>query len=317
MAGLVVASVGVTAPGRELLRAATALWPGLAVLRDGQQFVAPLALAEALGAGLVVAWAASPSPLRATTAQRDSDGRQAGGVRADRPGLAIAVALLLAPVLLLPGLAWGAAGRLRPVWYPADWLAAARVIDGSRAPGQVLLLPWAAYRRPAWNGGRTVLDPWPRLLSRPVIWNTGPRVGNLQLKPDDPAGRSLRVVQRGLAVAHRLARPALAVVDVAEPVLGAGERVLVAGAARQPRGALEQHEAARDVERVEHAGLAEFLGDRAPAQLRLARQRGQRIERVQRGDVLVGARSSAIAPSALSPAASANRAALSATPAAS
>jgi len=191
VAGLVVASVGVTAPGRELLRAATALWPGFAVLRDGQQFVAPLALAEALGAGLVVAWVASPSPLRATIAQGDSDGRQVGGVRADRPGLAIAVALLLAPVLLLPGLAWGAAGRLRPVWYPADWLAAARVVDASRAHGQVLLLPWAAYRRPAWNGGRTVLDPWPRLLSRQVIWNTGPRVGNVQLRPDDPAGRSL------------------------------------------------------------------------------------------------------------------------------
>ena len=196
VAGLVVASVGVTAPGRELLRAATALWPGFAVLRDGQQFVAPLALAEALGAGLVVAWSASPRPLRAKIAPRDGDGRQAGGVRAggmraDRPGLAIAVALLLAPVLLLPGLAWGAAGRLRPAWYPADWLAAARVIDGSPARGQVLLLPWAAYRRPAWNGGRTVLDPWPRLLSRQVIWNTGPRVGGVQLRPDDPAGRAL------------------------------------------------------------------------------------------------------------------------------
>jgi hypothetical protein len=193
-AGLVAASLGVTAPGRELLRAATVLWPGFAVLRDGQQFVAPLALAEALGAGLVVAWAAGPSAPREKIAQRDHGDRQAGDMRHDRPGVAIAVALLLAPVLLLPGLAWGAAGRLRPVWYPADWLAAARVIDGSRAQGQVLLLPWAAYRRPAWNGGRTVLDPWPRLLSRQVIWNTGPRVGPLQLKPDDPAGRSLNGV---------------------------------------------------------------------------------------------------------------------------
>ena len=194
VAGLAVACLGVTAPGRELLRAATALWPGFAMLRDGQQFVAPLALAEALGAGLMVAWAAGSSPLRAKIAQRDSGDGQARGARADRPGLAIAVALLLAPVLLLPGLAWGAAGRLRPVRYPADWLAAARVIDGSQAQGQVLLLPWAAYRRPAWNGGRTVLDPWPRLLSRQVIWNTGPRVGSVQLKPDDPAGRSLGAV---------------------------------------------------------------------------------------------------------------------------
>jgi hypothetical protein len=101
------------------------------------------------------------------------------------------VVLLLAPVLLLPGLAWGAAGRLRPVWYPARWLTAARLIDASPARGSVLLLPWAAYRSPAWNGGRTVLDPWPRLLSRPVIWNDGPRVGGVVMQPDDPAARRL------------------------------------------------------------------------------------------------------------------------------
>jgi hypothetical protein len=77
------------------------------------------------------------------------------------------------------------------VWYPADWLAAARLIDASPARGSVLLLPWAAYRNPAWNGGRTVLDPWPRLLSRPVIWNDGPRVGRVSMQPDDPAARRL------------------------------------------------------------------------------------------------------------------------------
>jgi hypothetical protein len=154
----------------------------------------------------------------------------------------IAVALVLAPVLLLPGLAWGAAGRLRPAWYPAAWLEAAQMIDHSRAQGAALLLPWAAYRRPAWNGGRAVLDPWPRLVSRQVIWNTGPQVGDVKLKPDDPAGRRLErvilapgpltaalgaagvhfvIVDAGGSVARRLpgcvvlfARPGLAVYQV-------------------------------------------------------------------------------------------------------
>jgi hypothetical protein len=36
-----------------------------------------------------------------------------------------------------------------------------------------------------------VLDPWPRLLSRPVIWNDGPRVGGIVMQPDDPAARRL------------------------------------------------------------------------------------------------------------------------------
>jgi hypothetical protein len=126
--------------------------------------------------------------------RRDID-RPAGG--ADRAGLALAVCLVLAPVLLLPGLAWGAAGRLRPAQYPAGWLAAARLIDTSPAAGKVLVLPWAGYRSPAWNGGRTMLDPWPRLVSRPVIWNDGPQVGPLRLRPDDPAARALDGVIRG------------------------------------------------------------------------------------------------------------------------
>jgi len=145
-------------------------------------------LAEALGAGLLVARAARP---RGSPAPREGG----AGTRADRAGLVtVVVVLLLAPVLLLPGLAWGAAGRLRPAWYPSTWLNAARLIDDSRAPGKVLLLPWTAYRRPAWNGGRAMLDPWPRLLSRPVIWNDGPQVGTVQMRPDDPDARRLAAV---------------------------------------------------------------------------------------------------------------------------
>jgi hypothetical protein len=208
VAGLAIATIGVTGPGRDLLRALSSLWPGAAILRDGQQFTAPLALAEALGAGLLAAWVATPGPLAAwvptpgpLAGRRETGGARPASTRssaaagqrgrAGRAGLGIAAALLLTPVLLLPGLAWGAAGRLRPVWYPASWLAAARLIDASPARGSVLLLPWAAYRNPAWNGGRTVLDPWPRLLSRPVIWNDGPRVGRVSMQPDDPAARRL------------------------------------------------------------------------------------------------------------------------------
>jgi hypothetical protein len=181
--GLAIATIGGTAPGQSLLAAMIRLWPGFAILRDGQQFVAPLALVQALGAGLLVAWVLRP--------RQPASDRRPGRIRADRPALVIAVAVLLAPVLLLPGLAWGAAGRLRPVWYPAAWLSVARTIDGSRDRGDVLLLPWAAYRRPAWNGDRAMLDPWPRLLSRQVIWNDGAQVGRTLLQPDDPAARRL------------------------------------------------------------------------------------------------------------------------------
>ena len=98
---------------------------------------------------------------------------------------------LLTPLLLLPGLAWGAAGRLRPAWYPASYLAAARAIDDSRPPAPCCCCPGSADRTPPWNGGEVMLDAWPRLVSRQVIWNDGTQVGNLALAPDDPAARRL------------------------------------------------------------------------------------------------------------------------------
>jgi len=211
LAGLLIAALGVTAAGRDLLRSLIAAWPGFAILRDAQQFVAPLALAEAVGFGLAITAALNPErPVRAETAgtvagvpepehpaRAAAAGTASGIRRPERParaaaaGIVLAVLALLAPVLLLPGLAWGAAGRLRPAWYPAAWLAAARSLDASPARGSVLLLPWATYRPPPWNHGEVVLDPWTRLLSRPLIWNDGTQVGDVALAPDDPRARNL------------------------------------------------------------------------------------------------------------------------------
>jgi hypothetical protein len=42
-----------------------------------------------------------------------------------------------------------------------------------------------------------VLDPWTRLLSRPLIWNDGTQVGDVELAPDDPRARQLDGVIRG------------------------------------------------------------------------------------------------------------------------
>ena len=213
VAGLVIACLGVTAFGQDLLRSAISAFPGFAVLRDAQQFAAPLALAEAVGFGLAVAWAMNP---RAFLIKRAEPERSA---RPDPAGMAIGVLAILAPVLLLPGLAWGAAGRLRPAWYPGQWLAAARVVDASAAPGSILLLPWETYRTPSWNHGEVVLDPWTRLLSRPLIWNDGTRVGDIELAPDDPRARALDIAIRGsgpLTAALRAAGVRF-VLDDAEP----------------------------------------------------------------------------------------------------
>jgi hypothetical protein len=212
IAGLVIAAPGVTAPGRDLLRSLIVAWPGFAILRDAQQFIAPLALAEAIGFGLAAAAALNPVPFvrpnhpgpagqTGLNSERPARAKAAvtvpGLLKPQRPahaaaaGTVLAVLALLAPVVLLPGLAWGAAGRLRPAWYPAAWLTVARSLDASAGPGGVLLLPWATYRAPPWNHGEVLLDPWTRLLSRPLIWNDGTQVGDVALAPDDPRARSL------------------------------------------------------------------------------------------------------------------------------
>jgi hypothetical protein len=205
LAGLVIAAIGVTSPSRAVLRDLVNAWPGFAVLRDGQQFVAPLALAEAVGLGALVAWIVAGARRQASSATA-----------------ALAAMAVLAPVVLLPGMAWGLAGRLRPVAYPADWLRARQVIDGDPARGSVLLLPWAAYRRYPWNGGEAVYDPWSRLLSREVISNDGLQVGNLTLTQESADSIRLNriVTARGPLTGKLRAAGVLYVVVDAGPLLG-------------------------------------------------------------------------------------------------
>jgi hypothetical protein len=161
-AGFGLAALGVLTPG--LLKSAMGAVPVLAVLRDGQQFVAPLAVLTAVGLGVAL----------------------------DRIRFREAAVLGIAvPIALLPALAWGAGGRLQAVHYPADWAAAERLIDRDPQPGAVLLLPWAAYRSYDWNGGRRVLDPLPRYLARRVVWNDGVVVGSTRLAAEDPRAEAV------------------------------------------------------------------------------------------------------------------------------
>jgi hypothetical protein len=267
--GLAIAAVGVTSPGRAVLRDLVSAWAGFAVLRDGQQFLAPLALAEAIGLGALVAWlvrgdALGPVPgeaLGRVPGGRVPGGRVPGGpvpggrVRgsgARRPAraalapgtprsagagamAALGVMAVLAPVVLLPGLAWGLAGRLRPAEYPTDWSRARQIIDADPARGTVLLLPWAAYRRYPWNGSEAVYDPWTKFLSREVISNDGLQIGRLILAQESSDSIRLnRIITKpgSLTNALRAAGVRYVVVD-AGPLLD-GARPGLAARARLP-----------------------------------------------------------------------------------
>ena len=114
-----IAAIGITSPGRAMLHDLIAAWAAFGILRDGQQYVAPLALVEAMGIGAATAWLLDRFPA----AQGDAPDCSGVG-RHQGPAVVLAVFALVTPLLLVPGMAWGEFGRLRPVQYPADWLVA-------------------------------------------------------------------------------------------------------------------------------------------------------------------------------------------------
>ncbi|WP_436760413.1 hypothetical protein [Streptosporangium sp. V21-05] len=171
-AGLAVGCAGAFLPG--VVEAMVGLWPGFGPLRDGQLYLAPFVLLQAVG-------------LAAVTA------RLAPAVR---PGM------LVLPLLVLPTFALGAFGRLVAADYPPDWSRAQRIVDADPAPGALLTLPWGAYRAFGWNGGRVVLDPAVKLFHRRVVWNDGLPVGlgdgrTLTLATEDPLARRVGAVLAG------------------------------------------------------------------------------------------------------------------------
>ena len=117
-----------------------------------------------------MAWWALPLALGAGLGAR----RLADAVRGRGPavlaaaGLVGAAALLL-PVIAVPDLVWGVGGRLQPVAYPADWQRVRDVVAADAGPGDVLVLPFGAYRSFDWNDDRPQLDPAPRWLTRPTV----------------------------------------------------------------------------------------------------------------------------------------------------
>jgi hypothetical protein len=127
--------------------------PGGGLLRDGQKWAAWWALPLAVGAGL--------GTRRLVTVLRER-----GPARLALP---LAGAALLVPLVGVPDLAWGIGGRLHAVHYPADWQRVRDTLAADDAPGDVLALPFGAYRAFGWNDSRPQLDPAPRWLGRPAV----------------------------------------------------------------------------------------------------------------------------------------------------
>jgi hypothetical protein len=176
----IVLSLAAALPGTGgLLRWAVEHVPGAGLLRDGQKWTAWWAMLAALG------WALAAETLS----------RGVSGLRG-RPGLSdgvrapILAGALLLPIALLPDLAWGGLGRLDPVRYPADWAAVSSRLEPGH--GDVLVLPFQAYRRFSWNDNRPQLDPAPRYLPSGAVIDDTLRVSRTRIRGEDSRAARLR-----------------------------------------------------------------------------------------------------------------------------
>jgi hypothetical protein len=144
VAGLLLALLG----GTPVLGWVAEHVPGGGLLRDSQKWVAwwalPLALGFALGAA-----------------------RAAAAMKRGRTAVLVGAAII--PVAIMPDLAWAGWGRLEPVDYPQDWATVRRILEESPRDGDVVALPFGAFRQFAWNDGRTQYDPAPGYLPRTTV----------------------------------------------------------------------------------------------------------------------------------------------------
>jgi len=177
--GLVLAAAPALPGLRGLVEWVVTEVPGGGLLRDGHKLVAPLALAEAVGFGLGVERVLPALPPRWA--------RPAAGL------------LVAAPVLLLPALAWGGAGRLAAVRYPPAFQEARALMAADRVPGAVLTLPWHLYRPFSWNRDRVVLDPAQRWFTRRAVGNDDLELVGLTVPGEDPYGARLGPLVRSPA----------------------------------------------------------------------------------------------------------------------
>jgi len=182
-----LAAAAYAIPGlRALVDLSVVHLPGGGLVRDAQKFVAPLAVVEAVAFGLGVE--------RLLAAPWGGPEAPAGRLRR-----AAAAGLVAAPVLLLPVLAWGAAGRLAAVDYPPAFAAGRAAMAADPVPGAVLVLPWHLYMAHPWNGDRVVLDPAQRWFTRRAVGNDDLELVGLTVPGEDPYSARLGPLVRGSA----------------------------------------------------------------------------------------------------------------------
>ncbi len=200
--GLAVALVGAYVPA--VLEWVVEVVPGGGLLRDGARYLALLAPLQAVlvAAGVTVL---------------------AGRARAGFARGSVLVVAVLLPVAVMPDLVWGAGGRLQPVSYPAEWEQAREAVADSEASGDLLVLPFSAFRAPAWNDGRVVLDPAGRYFPRETVVNDDLVVSGSVVAGEDERARAVARALSEEDPAAALRAEGIGLVVVEEDAYGADD----------------------------------------------------------------------------------------------
>ena len=189
--GLVLALAGAAAPG--VVGWLVTHVPGAGLVRDGTRFVALIAPLQAVLFG----WGVS---------------RVVAAVPARMLGVSLGTVLVLTPVTLMPDAAFGLSGRLAAVSYPPEYAVAREALDRSRQGehvGDVLVLPFTSYRRPAWNDGRRTLDPVGRYFPVDYLASDTLVVSGVEVSGEDRRARRVAsdlATLRGVELERALAR---------------------------------------------------------------------------------------------------------------
>ncbi|MGH3349251.1 MAG: hypothetical protein ACRDPS_01190 [Nocardioides sp.] len=223
--GLAIALAGWAAPSA--LETIAQGLPGLALLRDSSRLL-PLCLPL-----LVLTVAAGVD-----TVGQKVDEKMGPRPRGTAPRWAAAVVVVLAPIAVLPDAAWGLAGGIGAADYPAKWRQASETLEKQPDTGDVLVLPWSAYRAPAWNEDRPVLDPLPRMLTRTSVINGDLVIGRTTIAGEDP--RAAQAAEALAAPDPQRRAEALRSLGIAYVItdLTAGEAPQVAGETVYDEGGL-------------------------------------------------------------------------------
>ncbi len=204
--GLVLAGLPVTGFGADLVADLVQHVPGAGVLRDSQKWIALLALAVCAGFGLLVVAV-----------------RESVRTRGLPTGLVLAAAALL-PLVLLPSMAWGLAGKFDPVRYPLEWAQVRGILEEQPAENRrTVVLPFSAYQRLPWNDGRAALDPAIRFFPGDVVTNDELVISkDRSVAGDNPAAARIGdAVRRGLPLDAVLAETGVRFVLVEKTAGGA------------------------------------------------------------------------------------------------